>query len=57
MTIMFYNEIADFLNKEHEGVRIHQITPPDYLDTSSYFTSSINSIETIDRIGSWYTIR
>ncbi len=39
---MFYNEIADFLEKEHDNVKIHQIYPPDYLKTSSYFTSSEN---------------
>ncbi len=37
---IFYNEIADFLETDHEGVNIHQIAPPDYLKTSSYFTSS-----------------
>ena len=39
---VFYNEIADFLEMDHEGINIHQITPEDYLKTSSYSTSTKN---------------
>ncbi len=37
---VFYNEIADFLEKTHNGINIHQIAPKDYLKTTSYSTTN-----------------
>lgn len=39
---VFYNEIADFLEIEHQGINIHQIAPENYLKTTSYSTSTNN---------------
>ena len=38
---VYYNETCDFLEKEHENVRIHQIAPANYLETTSYNTSTV----------------
>ena len=34
-----YNEVADFLEKDHSPIKIHQIIPEDYLATTSYSTN------------------
>ena len=34
-----YNEVADFLDKDHSPIKIHQIIPDDYLATTSYSTN------------------
>lgn len=34
-----YNDVADYLDEEHDGLNIYQICPDDYLETTSYSTT------------------
>ena len=47
---IYYNEIVEFLNKEHEGIDIYQIAPKKYLKTTSY-SSTLEKIEEDYRLG------
>jgi len=47
---VFYNEVADFLEKDHQNITIHQVVPPDYLKTTSYSTSA-NHLDADYRLG------
>ncbi len=47
---IYYNEVVEFLNREHEGIDIYQIAPEKYLRTSSY-SSSLQKIEDDYRLG------
>lgn len=47
---VYYNEIVEFLNKEHEDVEIFQLAPEKYLKTTSY-SASAEDIDSDYRLG------
>lgn len=47
---IYYNEIVDFLNKEHEDVEIYQLAPEKYLKTTSY-SATADDIDRDYRLG------
>lgn len=47
---IYYNEVVDFLNKEHEDVEIYQLAPENYLKTTSY-SATADDIDRDYRLG------
>ena len=47
---VYYNEVVDFLNQEHEDVEIYQLAPEKYLKTTSY-SATADDIDRDYRLG------